>query len=71
MALIKVKDVKEAIALMMNILEKNEKITTVRMIKAEPKVAKKTFKEYAEENPGIYSLYQVYRVEAYFTEKEI
>ena len=50
-------------------LEKDGKVTTVRMVTAEPKTAKKTFKEYAEENPGIYSLYQIHRVEAYFTEK--
>ena len=52
-------------------LEKDGKITTVRTLTAEPKLAKKTFGEYAEENPGIYSLYQVHRVEAYFTEKEL
>lgn len=52
-------------------LEKNGKVTTIRMLTAEPKSAKKTFKEYAEENPGIYSLYQVQKVGAYFTEKEL
>ena len=51
-------------------LEKDGKITTDRTLTAEPKPAKKMFKEYAEENPGIYSLYQVNRVETYFTEKE-
>ena len=51
-------------------LEKNGKVTTVRMVTAEPKLAKKTFKEYAEANPGIYTLYQIRKVEACFTEKE-
>ena len=52
-------------------LEKDGKTTTIRMLTTEPKLAKETFKEYAEENPGIYSLYQVRRVETYFTEKEL
>ena len=52
-------------------LEKDGKITTVQTLTAEPKLAKKTFREYAEENPGIYSIYQVRRVETYFTEKEL
>ena len=51
-------------------LEKNGKVTTIRMVTAEPKAAKKAFKEYAEANPGIYSLYKVEEVEIYFTEKE-
>ena len=51
-------------------LEKDGKITTIRMITAEPKSAKKTFKEYAEANPGIYTLYQIHKVGACFTEKE-
>ena len=40
------------------------------MLTAEPKSAKKAFKEYAEANPGIYTLYQIRKVEACFTEKE-
>ena len=36
----------------------------------EPKVAKQKLKKYAEENPGIYSLYQVKRVGSCFTVKE-
>ena len=52
-------------------VEKVGKINTVRTLTAEPRLAKKTFKEYAEENPGIYSLYQVHRVETYFTEREL
>ena len=51
-------------------LEKDGKTTIIRMLATEPKSAKKAFKEYAEENPGIYSLYQVRRVGVYFTEKE-
>jgi hypothetical protein len=51
-------------------LEENGKVTIIRQLTAEPKLAKKTFREYAEENPGIYSLYQVHRVGVYFTEKE-
>lgn len=52
-------------------LEKDGKVTTIKMLSAEPKSAKKAFKEYAEENPGIYSLYQVQKVDACFTEKEL
>ena len=52
-------------------LEKDGKITTIRMLTTEPKLAKETFKEYAKENPGIYSLYQVRKVGACFTEKEL
>lgn len=50
-------------------LEKNGNVTIVRQLTAEPKSAKKMFKEYAEEIPGIYSLYQVNRVGTCFTEK--
>ena len=52
-------------------LEKNGKVTTIRMLTTEPKSAKKAFKEYAEANPGIYSLYQVHKVGVCFTEKEL
>lgn len=52
-------------------LEKDGKVTTIRMLTADPKSAKKAFKEYAAENPGIYSLYQVQKVGACFTEKEL
>ena len=52
-------------------LEKDGKVTIIRQLTAEPKQAKKTFKEYAEENQGIYSLYQVHRIGVCFTEKEI
>lgn len=51
-------------------LEKEGKVTAIRLITAEPKTAKKEFKEYAKANPGIYTLYQIRKVEAYFTEKE-
>lgn len=53
-------------------LEKDGKVTIIRQMTAEPKLAKKTFKEYAEENPRSYlSLYQVHRVRVYFKEKEL
>lgn len=51
-------------------LEKDGKVSTVRMVTAEPKSAKQAFKEYAETNPGIYTLYQIRKIGAYFTEKE-
>lgn len=51
-------------------LKKTGKATTIRMVTAEPKAAKKAFKEYAEANPGIYSLYQVRKVGTCFTGKE-
>lgn len=51
-------------------LEKDGKVTTIRMVTAEPKAAKKAFREYAETNPGIYSLYQIRKVGVCFTEKE-
>ena len=51
-------------------LEKDGKVTTIRMLTDEPKSAKKTFKEYAKANPGIYTLYQIRKIEACFTEKE-
>ena len=51
-------------------LEKDGKVTTVRMVTAEPEEAKKAFKEYAEANPGLYTLYQISKVAACFTEKE-
>lgn len=50
-------------------LEKDEKVTIIRQFTAEPKSAKKTFKEYAEKNSGIYSLYKVQRVGIYFAEE--
>lgn len=52
-------------------LEKDGNVTIVRQITAEPKLAKELFKEYAEEIPGIYSLYQVHRVGTYCTKKEL
>lgn len=52
-------------------LEKDGKVTIIRQLTAEPKSAKKAFKEYAEENLGIYSLYQIHRVGAYINEKEL
>jgi len=51
-------------------LERSGKATIIQQLTAEPKSAKQTFKKYAEENPGIYSLYQVHRVRVCFTEEE-
>ena len=51
-------------------LEKDGRTTIIRMLTKEPKDAKQEFKKYAEENPGIYSLYQVHRVAAYFNEED-
>lgn len=51
-------------------LEDDGKITTVRKMSAEPKVAKQTAKNYAKRNPGVYCLYKVEPVAYYFTAKE-
>lgn len=51
-------------------LEKDGNVTIVRQLTAEPKLAKELFKEYAEEIPGIYFLYQVRRVGTCYTKKE-
>lgn len=50
--------------------EKDGKTTIIRMVEAEPKDAKKAFREYAEENPGIYRLCKIETIANYFTEKE-
>lgn len=51
-------------------LEDDGKITTVKKMSAEPKVAKQTAKNYAKRNPGIYSLYKIETIAHYFTEEE-
>lgn len=51
-------------------LEDDGKITTVRKISAEPKVAKQTAKNYAKRNPGVYCLYKIETVTYYFTKEE-
>lgn len=50
--------------------EENGDINIVQWLKEEPKVAKQKLKEYAEKNPGIYSLYQVKYTASCFTVKE-
>lgn len=50
--------------------EDDGKITIVQKISMEPKFAKQTAKEYAERNPGIYSLCKIENVAHYFTEKK-
>lgn len=50
-------------------LNKDNSKTTVMEIFGEPKDVKKRIKEYTEEFPGIYSLYQIRKVVTYFTEK--
>lgn len=51
-------------------LNNDESVTTVLKITAEPKYAKQRAKDYANRNPGLYSLCKVEEVTLYFTEKE-
>lgn len=51
--------------------EENGTVTTIRLLATEQKEAMKTFKEYAEANPGVYSLYQVRRIKTYISQKEL
>lgn len=51
-------------------LDSNGRTHIIKQFTEEPKEAKKELKRYAEENPGIYSLYQIHHVAAYFTVKE-
>nr|DAH76531.1 MAG TPA: hypothetical protein [Microviridae sp.] len=46
-------------------------LTTVFKISGEPKYAKQKAKEYAEKNPGIYSLQTIKTVKMYFTENKV
>lgn len=50
--------------------EEDGRTTMIRMMEAEPKDAKKALREYARENPGLYSLYKIEIVTHCFTEKE-
>lgn len=52
-------------------LNDDDSITTVLKLKAEPKYAKERAKDYANRNPGLYSLQKIDTVAMYFTEKEI
>lgn len=49
-------------------LENNGKTTIIEKFVAEPKEAKAKTKKYAEEHPGLYTLYKAEPVENYFTE---
>lgn len=51
-------------------LETDDSVTTVLTLEAEPKYAKQKAEEYANKNPGLYSLRKVEIVKTYFTEKE-
>lgn len=51
-------------------LDSNGRTHIIKQFTEEPKSAKQKLKEYAEENPGIYSLYQIHRVASSFTVKE-
>lgn len=51
-------------------LDSNGRTHIIKQFTEEPKNAKRKLKEYAEENPGIYSLYQIHRVASCFTVKE-
>lgn len=50
--------------------EDDGSINTVLKISAEPKDAKREAKSYAEQIPGLYSLYKIEKKAMYFTEKE-
>lgn len=52
-------------------LEKDDSLTTVLKLTAEPKYAKQRAKEYTSQNPGLYSLLIVEEVKMYFTERKI
>lgn len=51
--------------------EDDGSINTVLKISGEPKDAKREAKSYAEQIPGLYSLYKVEKVALFFTEKEV
>lgn len=44
-------------------------MTTVLKIEAEPKNAKAEAKAYADQHPGLYTLYKIEKVKLYFTDK--
>lgn len=52
-------------------LEKDDSLTTVLKLTGEPKKAKEKAKEYASQNPGLYTLLKVEKVKIYFTETKI
>lgn len=46
----------------------DESLTIVFRITDEPKYAKQKVKEYANRNPGLYTLYKIEAMESFFTE---
>ena len=48
----------------------DDSVTIVLKLAAEPKYAKERAKEYANRNPGLYSLQRIETVSMYFTKKE-
>nr|DAH90682.1 MAG TPA: hypothetical protein [Microviridae sp.] len=51
-------------------LDSNGRTHIIKQFTEDPKGAKQKLKEYAEENPGMYSLYQIHRVTSCFNAKE-
>lgn len=52
-------------------LNDDDSITTVFKIETEPKYAKEKAKDYANRQPGLYSLQKIETIAMYFTEKEL
>lgn len=52
-------------------LNEDDSVTTVLKLKAEPKYAKERAKDYANRNPGLYSLQKIDDIAMYFTEKGV
>lgn len=52
-------------------LEKDDSLTTMFKITAEPKYAKQRAEEYATRNPGLYCLQKVEEVKYFFTETKV
>lgn len=51
-------------------LENDDSMNTVLILNEEPKDAKQKAADYANKNPGLYSLRKVETVSMYFTEKK-
>lgn len=51
-------------------LENDDSVKTVLILNEEPKDAKRKAADYANKNPGLYSLQKVEKITMYFTEKE-
>ena len=52
-------------------LNDNGSVTTVLELEEEPKCAKQKAKDYAVQNPGLYTLKKIDTITIYFTEKEL